>query len=96
MDFKAIRMIESQKKMQVTILHRAGGVWHSTEVNRLVNDLMTEASQLPQHPEYLMLFGHYTKEETLRVIGGGVAYTAKPITGVYNNPELASLWVPFV
>lgn len=95
MNLVAMGMIENHKKMKVTILHRPGGVWHNSEVGRLVEGLTTEASGHPQRPEYLMLFGHYTKEQTLRAIGGGVAYTVKPITGVYRNPELVSLWVPF-
>jgi len=45
---------------------------------------VTEVSQHPQHPEYLVIFGHYTKEQALKAHGGGFAFTATQITGVHN------------
>jgi hypothetical protein len=51
---------------------------------------MTEVSEHPQHPKYLILFGHYTKAETLEALVGGRTYTATNITGT-NNKDL-----PFV
>jgi hypothetical protein len=90
MDLLAMQVAENRRKLKMTVLHREGGVWHQIEVGRLVNGLMTEVSQLPKHPEHLVLFGHYTKEETLKALLGGQAYTALQITGV-DSKEL-----PFV
>ena len=82
--------IDSQSKIQFTILKRQGGVWHNTEVSRLVNGLRTEAYQHPKHPEYMYLYGHYTKAQTLEAMMGGSAYAAEQVTGVGNL-----LWNPF-
>ena len=90
MDLVGINIAERRRSLKMTILHRSGGVWHSFEVGKLVNGLMTELSQHPRHPEYLILFGHYSKEEALKALGGGQAYTATQITGM-DNKEL-----PFV
>jgi hypothetical protein len=48
---------------------------------------MTEASQRSDHPEYVVLYGHYTKEQTLRALGGGMAYTATQVTGA-DDPRI--------
>lgn len=90
MDLMAMQIAENRSKLKTTVLHRQGGVWHQVEVGRLVSGLMTEVSQHPKHPEHLVLFGHYTKEETLRALLGGQAYTALQVTGT-DSKEL-----PFV
>jgi hypothetical protein len=86
-DFQAMRMEENSQKLKMTILYRSGGKWHIEEVRRLVLGLTTEASQLPIFPEYVVLFGHFTKEQTLEALLGGVAYTATQVTGV-DSKEL--------
>jgi len=90
MDLLAMQVVENRRNLKMTVLHRAGGVWHHVEVGRLVNGLMTEVSQLQKYPEHLVLFGHYTKEETLKALLGGQAYTAVQVIGT-DSKEL-----PFV
>jgi hypothetical protein len=46
---------------------------------------MTEVSEHSQYPEHLIILGHYTKEITLKVLGGGQAYTATEIVGKDNK-----------
>jgi len=87
MDLLAMDLLEKRKKLKVTILHREGGTWHPSEVSRLVNGLMTEVSQQRDCPEYLLLFGHYTKEQTLEALLGGQAYTVSQVTGI-DSKEL--------
>lgn len=87
MDLMGIIMADNLRQLKTTVLFRKEGVWHREEVGRLVNGLMTEVSQHPENPEYLVLRGHYTKEETLRALIGGVAYTATQVTGA-DAPEL--------
>jgi hypothetical protein len=82
MNLVAMGIAESRRETKMTILHRPDGVWHVSEVGRLINCLTIAASEHPQYPEYLIVFGHYTKEETLQALGGGVAYTATQITGM--------------
>lgn len=82
MNLVAMGIAESRRKTKMTILHRPGGVWHVSEVGKLINRLRIAASEHPQHPGYIIIFGHYTKEETLQTLGGGVAYTATQITGM--------------
>ncbi len=87
MDLFAMQVGENRRKLKMTVLHRKGGAWHESEVGKLVNGLMTEASQHPQHPEYVVLFGHHTKEATLKALGGGQAYTATEVVGT-DSKEL--------
>lgn len=85
MDLMAMQVAENRRNIKMTVLYRKDGTWHHSEVGKLVNNLMTEASQHPQHPEYLVLFGHHTKAATLKAIGGGSAYTATEIVGTDNK-----------
>ena len=85
MNLVAMQIVENRRNLKMTILYRDGGEWHSSEIGKLKNGLMTEASGHPQHPEYLILLGHHTKEATLEVLGGGQAYTAIKIVGVDNR-----------
>lgn len=75
----------AQEQLQITILHRKDDTWLPQEVGKLVNGLMTEASEHPQHPEYVLLYGHYTKERTLTVLGGAKAYTTVQVVGLRNE-----------
>ncbi|MBI5004226.1 hypothetical protein HZC00_03980 [Candidatus Kaiserbacteria bacterium] len=85
MNLVAMQIAESRRKIKMTILYRAGGVWHKSEIGKLANGLVTEVSQLPEHPEHLVVFGHHTKEETLRALGRGVAYTVTQVVGIYQK-----------
>ncbi len=84
MDLLGIVRRDNFLTLKTTVLHRPKGTWHQTEVDRIVNGLMTEASQHPRHPEYVILFGHYTKEKVLKAMLGGVAFTATEFIGIQN------------
>lgn len=92
-DLAAMRMLENRRNLQVTILHRPGGAWSQEEVSRLVNGLHTEVQYLGSRPEYLLVWGHYTKGQTLEAIMGGVAYATTQVTGVDKLPWFPSGWV---
>ncbi|HBI33924.1 MAG TPA: hypothetical protein DEA43_04100 [Candidatus Moranbacteria bacterium] len=81
----AMQIEENRCKVKMTVLYRKGGTWQSCEVSRLADGLITEVSQHPKYPEYLIVFGHYTKEQTLVAHGGGLVYTATQITGIENK-----------
>jgi len=85
MDLIGKEITKRNLELKMTILYRPNGIWHPSETTKLVNNFMTALSEHPQHPEYLVIYGHYTKEETLNAIGGGVAYTATQITGLQNE-----------
>lgn len=85
MNLVAMQVAKYRRNLKMTVLRRKGGSWHRFEVNNLVNGLMTDVSENPQHPEYLVLLGHRTKEETLKALGGGQAYTATEIIGTDNK-----------
>lgn len=82
MNLVALQVKENRSKLKMTVLHRPGGKWAPIEVGRLANGLVTEVSGHPKHSEYLVLFGHHTKEQTLVALMGGMAYTATLVTGV--------------
>jgi cytochrome c-type biogenesis protein CcmH/NrfG len=85
MNLVAMQIAENRRTIKMTVLRREGGTWNRSEVSKLVNGLTTEASQHPQHPEHLVLFGHYTKDATLKALDGGQAYTATQIVGNDNK-----------
>lgn len=87
MDLLAMEREKRIKNLKMTILFRAGGTWTGMEVDRLMSGLMTETSGHPDHPEYVILLGHYTKPETLKALLGGQTYTAEQIVGL-RNPKL--------
>ncbi|MDD5464095.1 MAG: hypothetical protein PHP62_03020 [Candidatus Moranbacteria bacterium] len=87
MNLMAMQIEENRQKVKMTILRREGGTWQTWEVSNLACGLMTEVSQHPQHPEFLVVFGHYTKEQTLKAHGGGLAYNAIEIIGI-SDPRL--------
>ena len=83
---KVAEIIKARKDLKTTVLYRPNGKWHQDEIVRLVNGLMTEVAQHPGHPEYIILYGHFTKEETLKAMWGGIAYTATQIIGTEKLP----------
>jgi hypothetical protein len=85
MNLMGLHLAKLRSELKMTVLKREGGKWVPQEVHKLVGGLTTEASEHPQHPEYVILFGHYTKEQTLRAIGGGSAYIATQVTGLPND-----------
>lgn len=87
MDLLLMRRKETARKLKMTILHRPNSVWHREEINRLTGGLMTEVSFHPHHPADIILLGHYTKEQTLEALWGGMAYTATQIIGM-DSKEL--------
>jgi hypothetical protein len=94
MNLVAIQIAENRRNLKMTVLRREGGTWHRSEVGKLVNSLKTEVSEHLRHPEYLVLFGHHTKDATLKALGGGQTYTATEIVGTDNKglpfvPEFA-------
>lgn len=72
------------RNVELTVLCRKGGTWSAFEVTKLTEGLGTEAYENPEHPECVILLGSYTKEQTLRAIGGGLAYAAEVFTGALN------------
>ncbi|MEK7585565.1 MAG: hypothetical protein AAB455_03595 [Patescibacteria group bacterium] len=82
MDLVAMGVAENRKNFKMTLLHRPNGTWPEAEVGWLVSKLGTVATHHPEHPEHLLLWGHYTKEQTLKALGGGKAYTASMVTGM--------------
>jgi len=68
--------------MKMTLLFRKGGMWQLKEISRLAQMLNTQVSGHRSDPEYILLLGHFTKEETLAVIRGGVAFTATQVEGL--------------
>jgi|GEM_PF-2276391 len=83
----ASELRERRSKIPYTVLHRPGGTWSELEVGLLVENLRTEVYQQRQHPEYLILYGTWSKDQTLEAIMGGIAYTAKSLIG-WENPQL--------
>ncbi len=86
-DLTGLHINKQLQEMKMTILHRPGGTWSNADTNRLNQGLSTECSGHHKHPEYLILFGHFTKDETLKALIGGLAYTATQVTGI-DSPEL--------
>lgn len=94
MDLVKMQIDENSRKLRMTVLHRENGTWYQGEVEKLTSGLMTEVSGHPQHPHYLIIFGHHTKDATLKALGGGQAYTATKIVGIDDekipfNPSFA-------
>lgn len=84
-NFVGDKVANNLRNLKMTVLYRKGGTWAPVDVGRLVSGLKTEASSHPQHPECVILRGHYTKEETLKALMGGMAYTATLVTGVGSD-----------
>lgn len=90
-DVVGLSITRERRKLELTVLYREGGTWSWEEMDRFHGSLSCGQIHLhPQHPEYLILRGHHTKEETLEALRGGRAYVATQVTGI-DSPEL-----PFV
>jgi len=85
-------ILEKRRSLKTTLLHRPNGVWHDSEVSNLVNDLHTEVMQHPQFPEHLLLYGHFTKKQTVGP-AAGPTWTAIRVTGTDSLPWFPSAWV---
>jgi hypothetical protein len=77
---------ERRNSLKTTLLKRENGTWPQVEISRMVHNLTTEVASHPQFSEYLIIFGHFTKEEVLKAIWGGLAFTATKMTGLTNLP----------
>lgn len=87
MNLLAMHREATARDMRLTVLHRPNGTWSKLELGRLVNGLTTEACSHPKHPEDIIVYGHYSKDEVLGAILGGQVFTVKQVTGI-ENPEL--------
>jgi len=67
-------------------LHRPGGGWTSAEIDLLVNRVMTMVSFSKDYPEYLILYGHHTKEKIKEVLASGQEHTVVQEVGINNLP----------
>lgn len=89
MNFSVVQSRVDPRNVLITVLYRSGGRWQTLEVNRLVNRLKTQVSENPEHPEHLILLGHFTKQMAVQAIGGNTFITVK-IIGANSSS------VPFV
>jgi hypothetical protein len=85
MDLVGMQVEKNMRELKLTVLHRPSGTWDKIEVSRFVGGLMTNVYSHPQHPEHLILHGHYTKEQTLKALLGGITYTATQVVGINNE-----------
>lgn len=81
----ALHAQELRNKAPFTILHRSGGIWSGNEVNKLTNGLAARIQGKNNAPEYLVVFGHYTKAQALAALGGGLAFTSSQVVGYENE-----------
>lgn len=76
-----------KKDSTYTVLTRGAeslGTWSQREVSKITNGLRTEVYQVDQLPQYLIVYGAFTKEEVLRATGGGCTFTAEQVIGRDN------------
>jgi len=85
MDLMALSMLESRRSTKFTVLSRKAP-WTEREVGLLINGLICEAYGSPAHPNDLILFGEYTRDRVVAIIGECFE-EHKNVTG-YENPEL--------
>ena len=85
MDLISRELVNFRNQLKMTILYREGREWYLSEVAKLSNGLVTEVSGHPKHSEYLVLYEHHTKNEILKALGGGQAFTAVQIIGVKSS-----------
>ncbi len=84
-DLNLMQIEENRRRLKTTVLYRQNGNWHPLEVGLLTTNLDTEVSCHPKYPEYLILFGHYTKQQTLGALRGCQAYIATQVTGMESD-----------
>ena len=77
-------MLQKQRELKLTILHRKGGAWHEQETSKLLK-LTPAIDGHQKHPEYIVLLGHFTKAQTLAALGGGQSYTVTQVVGARNE-----------
>jgi hypothetical protein len=87
MDLVGMETARRLREMQFTVLHRAGGRWQPSEVSKFVSVLKAAVGGHPRHPEHLILFGHFTRDQVGRVLGTGASYSLENLVG-FNNPDL--------
>lgn len=75
----------NQSDLKMTVLHRKNGLWGDIELVLLRIGLVTEVSTHPSFPQYLILLGHHTIEETLNVINFGPTHTVSQLIGIDNQ-----------
>ncbi len=75
----------NQSDLKITVLHRKNGLWHNIELILLHVGLTAEVTSHPSFPQYLILLGHHTIEETLNVINFGPAHTVTQLIGIDNK-----------
>lgn len=83
---RAARLLKLRADLKTTILHRPVGEWHPEELSRVVNGLHTVIARHYTFPEYVIVLGHFTKEQVLEVMWGGAAFTAVSHTGLEGLP----------
>lgn len=72
----------STASMDFTVLLRGEGsnrIWYRVEVNRIVSKLNTEIITIPNVPELLLVAGAYTRDQILKVMGGGQTFTCQVV-----------------
>jgi hypothetical protein len=87
MDLFQMEREKTGSALKLTVLHRPNHDWLPVEIERLKEGLQTVVSSDPEKTSFLVLFGHFTKEQALTVLGGAVEFTVAQITGV-NSKEL--------
>lgn len=85
MDLLGMHRENYLRTVNLTILHRPGHGWSNVELSRLVNGLNTLAHGHPSMPEYVILEGHFTKEQSLAAILGGIAFTVTRVRGIESK-----------
>lgn len=84
MNLGVMQVVENRKNLKTTVLFRNGGTWPSLEIDRLGNKLVVSGH--PKCPEYLLVSGHYTKDEILEALWGGRSFTVSQVVGVESLP----------
>lgn len=91
-DYLASQEILSKRRgLKTTVLHRPGGTWDIYEVQKLVGELFTEAYQHPRFPEYVILFGHHTKERALDAVYPAHRSAPKTIENDFTATQVMGL-----
>jgi hypothetical protein len=80
----AMMVDDNRRNLPMTVLYRSGGNWSAVDRARLVCGLVTEVQSHPTHPEYLVLHGHHTEQQVSNALGGDLAFSLTPVTGLDN------------
>ena len=68
----------------LTVLHRSGGKWDTSQVNQLVNGLNTHVAENSDYPEFLVLRGSFTKKVVVEALGGRNTITVTRSVGTHG------------